>query len=77
MPGRVSVSIRSVLITGAVPVAMVTGARQTNALMNHNPLIELDLLVTMPSGVPVGTLAIGNPGAVAYDSKRDQLLVPN
>lgn len=34
-------------------VAIVTGARQTNALMNHNPMVELDLLVTMPTGVPV------------------------
>ncbi len=34
-------------------VAIVTGARQTNALMNHNPMVALDLLVTMPSGVPV------------------------
>jgi hypothetical protein len=33
--------------------AIVTAARQTNALMNHNPMIALDLLVTMPSGVPV------------------------
>lgn len=41
------------LADGVDAVAMVTGARQTNALMNHNPLIELDLLVTMPSGVPV------------------------
>ena len=41
------------LTDGVDAVAMVTGARQTNALMNHNPLIELDLLVTMPSGVPV------------------------
>jgi len=41
------------LADGVDAVALVTGARQTNALMNHNPLIELDLLVTMPSGVPV------------------------
>lgn len=41
------------LADGVDAVAVVTGARQTNALMNHNPLIELDLLVTMPSGVPV------------------------
>lgn len=34
-------------------VAVITGARQTNALMNHNPMIELDLLVTTPAGVPV------------------------
>jgi hypothetical protein len=28
---------------------------------------------------PVGTpaLQIGNPGAVAYDTKRDEILVPN
>lgn len=41
------------LADGVDAVATVTGARQTNALMNHNPLIELDLLVRMPSGVPV------------------------
>jgi 6-phosphogluconolactonase (cycloisomerase 2 family) len=28
-----------------------------------------------PAGIPA--LQIGNPGAVAYDSKRDQILVPN
>ena len=28
-----------------------------------------------PSGSP--TVGFGNPGAVAYDSKRDELLVPN
>jgi DNA-binding beta-propeller fold protein YncE len=30
-------------------------------------------------GAPIGTvgLNIGNPGAVAYDTKRDQILVPN
>jgi DNA-binding beta-propeller fold protein YncE len=30
---------------------------------------------TAPNGTPA--LQIGNPGAVAYDSKRDQILVPN
>ena len=28
-----------------------------------------------PAGSP--TVGFGNPGAVAYDSKRDELLVPN
>ena len=28
-----------------------------------------------PAGTPA--LQIGNPGAVAYDSRRDQILVPN
>jgi DNA-binding beta-propeller fold protein YncE len=30
---------------------------------------------TAPAGSP--TVGFGNPGAVAYDSKRDELLVPN
>jgi hypothetical protein len=41
------------LAEGVEAVAMITDARQTSALMNHNPLIELDLLVTMPNGVPI------------------------
>jgi hypothetical protein len=41
------------LSEGFDTVAVVTGARQSNALMNHSPMIELDLLVTMPSGMPV------------------------
>jgi hypothetical protein len=28
-----------------------------------------------PAGSP--TVGFGNPGAIAYDSKRDELLVPN
>jgi uncharacterized membrane protein len=38
---------------GVDAVAVVTGARQSNALLNHAPMVELDLLVTMPNGVPV------------------------
>jgi hypothetical protein len=34
-------------------VAIVTRARQANARINFDPIVELDLLVTMPSGVPV------------------------
>jgi hypothetical protein len=33
------------------------------------------LLRNAPEGSP--TVGFGNPGAVAYDSKRDELLVPN
>jgi hypothetical protein len=41
------------LTDGFDTVAVVTCAFQTGALVNHNPMVELDLLVTMPSGVPV------------------------
>ena len=35
--------------------------------------------VRVVRGAPIGSvgLNIGNPGAVGYDSKRDQILVPN
>ena len=33
------------------------------------------ILRNAPAGSP--TVGFGNPGAVAYDSKRDELLVPN
>ena len=33
------------------------------------------ILRNAPSGSP--TVGFGNPGAVAYDSKRDEILVPN
>ncbi len=41
------------LSTGVDAVAVVTGARRSNALLNHAPMVELDLLVTMPNGIPV------------------------
>lgn len=41
------------LTAGVDAVALVTGARQTNALINHAPMVELDLLVTMPTGAQV------------------------
>jgi hypothetical protein len=41
------------LTDGVDAVAVVTAARQTNALMNHNPMVEIDLLVTMPSGAHI------------------------
>ena len=33
------------------------------------------ILRNAPQGSP--TVGFGNPGAVAYDSKRDEILVPN
>ncbi len=33
------------------------------------------IILNAPAGAPTG--GFGNPYAVAYDSKRDQLLVPN
>ena len=33
------------------------------------------ILRNAPEGAP--TVGFGNPGAVAYDSKRDEILVPN
>lgn len=40
-------------VNGVDAVATVTTARQTGALVNHNPVIELGLIVMMPTGVPV------------------------
>ena len=42
-----------VLAHGVDAVAVITGVRQQTTILNHSPLVELDLLVTMPSGVPV------------------------
>jgi hypothetical protein len=41
------------LATGVATTATITGARQTGAMLNFNPVVELDLLVMMPSGVPM------------------------
>ena len=30
-----------------------TSARQTGAMMNYNPVVELELLVMMPNGIPM------------------------
>jgi hypothetical protein len=34
-------------------VATIVAARQTGAMMNYNPVVDLELLVMMPSGVPM------------------------
>jgi len=41
----------------------------------NGDLAPVRLIRAAPAGKKA--LAIGNPGAVAYDSKRDQILVPN
>lgn len=38
---------------GTAATAMVTASRQTGLFMNHAPVVELALLVTMPGGSPV------------------------
>ncbi len=41
------------LTEGVDAVATVTGARQTGMFVSHNPVVELDLLVMMPGGLPI------------------------
>ncbi len=50
---QASTQATGVMASGADAIATVTGARHTGALVNFCPVVELDLLVTMPSGVPV------------------------
>jgi hypothetical protein len=41
------------MTNGLAATATITGARQTGAQINFSPVVELDLLVMMPSGVPM------------------------
>ncbi len=41
------------IASGVAATATITAARQTGALINFNPVVELDLLVMLPSGVPM------------------------
>lgn len=41
------------LTAGVDAIALVTGARQTTARVDHAPMVELDLLVTMPTGAQI------------------------
>ena len=41
------------ITNGVDAVATISAARQTGAMMNYNPVVELDLLVIMPNGVPM------------------------
>ena len=48
-----SMAATNAMTTGVDAVATVTAAQQTGAMMNYNPVVELQLLVTMPNGVPM------------------------
>lgn len=41
------------IVDGIHTTATVVAARQSGAMVNFNPLVELELLVQMPGGVPV------------------------
>ena len=41
------------IANGVSAVATITAARQTGALINFNPVVELELLIMLPSGVPM------------------------
>ena len=48
-----SAQATAAMTNGVDAVATVTTAQQTGAMMNFNPVIDLELLVMMPSGVPM------------------------
>lgn len=48
-----TVAATGAITNGVDAIATVTASRQTGAMMNLNPVVELELLVMMPSGVPV------------------------
>jgi 6-phosphogluconolactonase (cycloisomerase 2 family) len=61
---------------GEIFVASMGNASVTVFPINANGNVKP---VRTVRGAPIGSvgLNIGNPGAVGYDSKRDQILVPN
>ncbi len=50
---QASAAATQAMTNGVDATATVTAARQTGTQMNFNPVVELDLLVMMPSGVPM------------------------
>lgn len=50
-----SMAATAAATNGMPAVATITAARQTGAMMNYNPVVELELLVMMPTGVPMPT----------------------
>ena len=48
-----SVLATQAIANGVPAVATITSAGQTGAMLNFNPVVELELLVMMPSGVPM------------------------
>jgi len=41
------------MTTGVPAIATITSARQTGMIVNFNPVVELQLMVMLPSGVPM------------------------
>ena len=50
---QASAAATQAMTNGVDATATITAARQTGTQMNFNPVIELDLLVMMPSGIPM------------------------
>lgn len=50
---QASAAATQAMTNGVDATATITAARQTGAMMNFNPVVELDLLVMMPSGIPM------------------------
>ena len=48
-----SMAATAAMTNGVSAVATITGATQTGMMMNFNPVVNLDLLVMMPSGIPM------------------------
>lgn len=43
----------AVVANGVAATATIISTRQTGSLINFNPVVELELLVILPSGVPI------------------------
>ena len=50
---QASAAATMAMTTGVDATATITSARQTGAMINYNPVVELQLLVMMPNGVPM------------------------
>ncbi len=48
-----SAAATAAMANGVDAFATVTSATQTGAMINFNPVVDLDLLVTMPGGAPL------------------------
>lgn len=48
-----SAQATAAMTNGVDAYATITTAQQTGAMMNFNPVVDLDLLVMLPSGVPM------------------------
>lgn len=48
-----SAAATAAITNGVDAIATVNSATQTGAMMNFNPVVDLDLLVMLPSGVPM------------------------